>query len=498
MRRRHDINSLGSSDISVLPKHRDLYYGGGWHSAGGGAHFSTYSPSTGEDLGDIAEAGSQDIESVVAAARRGFAAWRIVSPRARAAVLREVAGRIRTEKDDLALIDAIDGGNPVCATQRDITGAVEMVDYFAGLVTEIKGTTIPMGVDVVNYTLREPLGVVARIIPSNHPAMFTLIKMAAPLAAGNSIIIKPSEQTSLSALRIAELIGVLFPPGVVNVVTGCSVAGAALAAHPGIAKVGLVGSVPTGREVMRAAADTIKPVSLELGGKNALIAYPDADAMQVAKASVSGMNFTQSAGQSCGSTSRIFVHAAIYEATLAAILEGVRAIRMGLPTDPKSEMGCLVDQVQFDKVLDLIESGPVEGARLVAGGERPQGEAFARGYFVAPTVFVDVPPTSRIAREEIFGPVMCVFRWSDEDAMFDDVNGVAYGLTASIWTNNLAVAHRAAARVEAGYVWINGVGNHFLGAPFGGYKQSGFGRDECIEELLDFTQIKNVNVSLAV
>ena len=161
-------------------------------------------------------------------------------------------------------------------------------------------------------------------------------------------------------------------------------------------------------------------------------------------------------------------------------------------------MGCLVDQAQFDKVLDLIESGPVEGARLVAGGERPQGEAFARGYFVAPTVFVDVPPTSRIAREEIFGPVMCVFRWSDEDAMFDDVNGVAYGLTASIWTNNLAVAHRAASRVEAGYVWINGVGNHFLGAPFGGYKQSGFGRDECIEELLDFTQIKNVNVSLAV
>jgi betaine-aldehyde dehydrogenase len=358
----------------------------------------------------------------------------------------------------------------------------------------LKGNTLPMGEGQLNYTLREPLGVVARIVAYNHPLMFAAAKIGAPLAAGNTLVLKAAEQAPLSALRLAELIGGLFPPGVVNVLMGGVTCGRALTVHPQIRKVTLIGGIPTGRAVMQAAAASLKPVILELGGKNALVAYPDADVDALIAGAVRGMNFTW-AGQSCGSTSRLFLHEAIHDRVLAAVAERVVARhRPGIPTDRATTMGPLISEAQFQKVMKYIALGREQGARLVTGGRRSEDPALARGWFVEPTIFADVTPDMRIASEEIFGPVLSVFRWSDEETMFGQVNGLDYGLTASIWTRDLATAHRAAARIEAGYIWVNNVSEHFLGAPFGGYKQSGIGREECIEEMFDFSQIKNVNL----
>ncbi len=477
-----------------LPDHRDLYFGGAWHAARGG-YADTIDPATGESLGRVAQANAADVDAAVVAARRGFEAWRAIAPLERARQLRAVANVLRAHAEELALLDAANCGNPVTEMIGDARIAAAQLDFFAGLVTEMKGDSIPMGPQAVNFSVREPRGVVARIIPFNHPFMFAAGKAAAPLAAGNSVIIKPPEQAPLSTLRLAELIDGMLPAGVFNVLPGGRATGAALASHPDVAMVGLVGSVPAGRAVMRAASDTVKPVLLELGGKNALIAYPDAVPEEVAAAIVAGMNFTW-CGQSCGSTSRAFVHRAIYDRVLGHVKREVARFRPGLPTDPATTMGAIVSRAQLDRVLSYIASAREEGARLLCGGGPPSDPALARGFFVEPTVFADVTQQMRIAREEIFGPVLAILPWSDETEMLSQVNSVPYGLTCAIWTNDISTAHRTAMQVDVGFVWINEVGKHFLGAPFGGTKQSGFGREECLSELLSFTQEKNIHIRL--
>jgi betaine-aldehyde dehydrogenase len=377
----------------------------------------------------------------------------------------------------------------------DATVAAAQIDFYAGLVTEIKGASIPMGPGVVKFTVREPRGVVGRIIPFNHPFMFCAGKIGAPVATGNTVVMKPPEQAPLSSLRLAELIGGILPPGVFNVVPGGRDAGSSLTTHRDVAMIALIGSVPTGRAVMKAAADTLKPVMLELGGKNALIAYPDADPDEVAAAVVGGMNFTW-CGQSCGSTSRAFIHASMYEAVLAKVKAKIAHYRPGIATDRSTTMGAIISKTQYERILGFIDSAKKEGARLLCGGGRPSDPALAKGLFIEPTVFADVQPSMRIAREEIFGPVLSIFKWSDEAAMLQEVNAVEYGLTASIWTNDLSIAHRTAGIVQSGFVWINEVSKHFLGAPFGGFKQSGVGREECIEEMFAYTQEKNIHVKL--
>jgi betaine-aldehyde dehydrogenase len=479
----------------LVPAHRGLYHGGTWHEPASSRRAETWNPGTGESLGSVAVGGAADVDAAVAAARRGFVEWRAVVPQERARILRRIAEVLRQNKGELAHIDAANCGNPVREMESDAMIAAAQLDFFAGLVTEMKGASIPMGPDVVNFSVREPVGVVARIVPFNHPFMFAAGKSAAPLAAGNAIIVKPPDQAPLSALRLAELVDGLLPPGVFNVVPGDRDTGAALASHKDVAMVAIIGSVAAGRAVMRAASETVKPLLLELGGKNALIAYPDAAPDDVAGGIVAGMNFTW-CGQSCGSTSRVFVHASIYDAVLDGVKARVAAFRPGLPTDPATTMGAIVSRAQLDRVLGYIESAKDEGARLLCGGRRPDDPRLARGFFVEPTVFADVTPTMRIAREEIFGPVLAIMRWSDEATMLDEVNAVQYGLTCSIWTDDLSTAHRTAMAVQAGYVWINEVGKHFLGAPFGGVRQSGFGREECLEELLRFTQEKNIHVKL--
>jgi betaine-aldehyde dehydrogenase len=353
---------------------------------------------------------------------------------------------------------------------------------------------MPTSEGQLNYTVREPLGVVARIVAYNHPLMFAAAKIGAPLAAGNSVVLKAADQAPLSALRLAELIGGVFPPGVVNVITGGVACGQALTTHPVVRKVTLIGGIPTGRAVMQSAAASLKPVILELGGKNALVAYPDADIDALVAGAVRGMNFTW-AGQSCGSMSRLFLHSDIHDRVLEAVAKRTNEMhKPGVPTDAATTMGPLISEAQFNKVMKYIGLGREQGARLVTGGKRPTDSALAKGWFVEPTIFADVTTDMRIAREEIFGPVLSVLRWDDEETMFEQVNELEYGLTSSIWTRSLATAHRAAARIQAGYIWVNNVSEHFLGAPFGGYKQSGVGREECIEEMFEFSQLKNVNV----
>ena len=477
-----------------LPSHRDPYYAGKWQKPKVDRYIDTISPGTGESLGKVIDGSVADAEAAIAAAKAAFRDWRRVPPLERAKMLRAIADVLRKNGDELAMIDAADCGNPYAEMVRDAQAGAAQLDFYAGLVTEMKGASIPMGPDAVNFSVREPFGVVGRIIPFNHPFMFVAGKSAAPLAAGNTIVVKPPEQAPLSSLRLAELIDGILPPGVWNLVPGGKEVGQVLASHPDVAKVALIGSVPTGRAVMKAAADTLKPVTLELGGKNALIAFPDADLEAVSAAVVDGMNFTW-CGQSCGSTSRAFIHEAIYDAVVARVKEKIKYYKPGIPTDPATTMGAIVSKQQFDRVMSFIDSAKSEGAQLITGGGPPADPALKSGFYIEPTVFA-VTDRNRIAREEIFGPVLGVFKWSDESKMLATVNAVEYGLTASIWTNDLSTAHRTALAVQAGYVWINEVSKHFLGAPFGGFKQSGLGREECFEEMLAFTQEKNIHVKL--
>ncbi len=337
-----------------LPEHRDAFYGGAWHAPKSGHHVDSVNPGTAELLGPVADCGAADIDAAVGAAKKAFDGWRNTPPLERARLLKRIANVLRENADELAMIDAADCGNPVHEMVTDATIAAAQIDFYAGLVTEMKGASIPMGPGVVNFSVREPRGVIGRIIPFNHPFMFCAGKAGAPLATGNTVVMKPPEQAPLSSLRLAELIGGLLPPGVLNIVPGGREAGSALTTHPDVAMIALIGSVPTGRAVMKAAADTLKPVMLELGGKNALIAYPDADADDVAGGVIGGMNFTW-CGQSCGSTSRAFVHEKIYDAVLAKVKAKIGHYKPGIATDRSTTMGSIISKTQYERILGFIE-----------------------------------------------------------------------------------------------------------------------------------------------
>jgi len=488
--------NLPSSLAQCLPHRADLYYGGEWNAPAALRYQESINPATGEAILAVAQADADDTEQAIEAAHRAFPAWKELAPAERAACLRKAAEILRVHAQTLAMIDAIDTGNPVTEMLSDALVAANSLEFFAGLIPMIKGDTIPVADDSFHYTEREPLGVVARIVAYNHPLMYAASKIAAPLAAGNTVIVKAPDQAPLSCLKLAELFDGVFPPGVFNMLTGGKECGEVLASHPLVRKVTLIGSVSTGKAILRNAADTLKPTLLELGGKNALIAYPDADIEALVQGAVRGMNFTW-AGQSCGSTSRVFLHESIHDEVLLRIAERTSLMhRPGDPTDPATTMGPLVSRTQCDRVLSFIASAKEEGARLVLGGAQPDEAALRAGYYVQPTIFADVQPHMRIAREEIFGPVMSVFRWSDEEEMFGQVNSTEYGLTASVWTSNLKCAHKAVRRLQAGFIWVNQTSRHYLGVPFGGSKHSGLGREECLEEMLDFTEIKSVNIQL--
>lgn len=472
-----------------------MYVAGTWADAADGATVPVVDPATEETLGTVPDAHPDDLGRAVTAAADAAPGWAAAGWQHRAALLRELAARVTERAADLAVLDSRDSGNPISGMRTDMASTPAEILYYAGIAAEAKGTTAPAGPDTLAYTMRQPYGLVARIIPFNHPFKFAAGKIAAPLAAGNCVILKPAEQTSLSALELARMAEDLFPPGVLSVLTGRGARiGAALAGHPAVPRIAFTGSVPTGRTILTAAAPHIKHVTLELGGKNPIIVCPDADPEEAARAAITAMNLARANGQSCGSCSRLFVHDDIRGPFVDALVAGVERLRVGDPLADDTDIGPLAFAAHHERVLSYVDAGRREGAALLTGGGRPPGHA--RGYFVAPTVFADVTDDMTIAREEIFGPVMAVLRWRDADDVIRRANAVEYGLTANVWTGDVSTAHRFAQRLDAGYVYVNGTGRRPTGTPFGGWKQSGLGKENCLEELLSYTREKTVAVTL--
>lgn len=473
-----------------------MLIGGEVVGALGGESFETSSPADGRRLGSVPFAQKEDVERAVEAAKDAFPAWKETPLVERAARIRELIGVLKEHAEELGILDAIDCGNPVKAMIGDVGMACAWLEYQAGVAMEVKGQTLPSMNRNWLLTRREPYGVVGRIVPYNHPILFMIGKIGAPVMMGNTLVMKGPEQAPLSSLYMADLIKDVFPPGVVNIICGDGpTTGDALVRHPEVKRIALIGSVETGQRIQASAAEAgVKHVSLELGGKNPMIVFPDADLDKAVEAAAFGMNFHWCQGQSCGSTSRLFLHEDIHDEVLEKLVERVGKVRIGHPMDPETEMGCVVSEEQYEKVMGYVELGKQEGATLVSGGGRPEGEVFDKGYFVAPTIFSDVTMRMRLANEEIFGPVLSVLKWSDKDEVVREANAVEYGLTGAVWTRDIQTAFEVADALDTGYVWINGSGSHFLGAPFSGHKNSGTDSEEGIEELYSYTQTKTVSV----
>jgi len=459
-----------------------------------GQWIESHDPATLEPTGRVPAATANDVDRAVKAAAQAQLGWAKKSVWERAAVLRGLAAAIRTRGAEILTLEARDTGNTLAKLQADVQIAAGYLEYFAGLGSELKGETVPASAQGLHFTLREPYGVVARIVPFNHPFMFAAAHLAAPLMAGNAVVVKTPETSPLTGSLLGELCRDTLPKGLVNIVHGFGApAGDALVRHPLVRRIGFTGSVATGLAIQRAAAsDAVKHVTLELGGKNPFIVFPDADLERVIDMAVAGMNFSW-AGQSCGSTSRLLLHESIHDRVVEGVAARMAALRLGSPLDLASEMGPVNSARQHARVMDFINGARAEGARLVTGGRRPPGERFSKGYWVEPTLFAEVQPAMRIAREEIFGPVVCALRWRTEDEAVALANDSDYGLTAAVWTQDLSVALRMLRSLQAGTVWINMAGQHFVGTPFGGWKDSGLGGEECLEELLSYSQVKAVH-----
>ena len=476
-------------------KHYRMLIGGEWKDAKDGEVIDSINPATEERIATFPHAKEADVQLAVEAAKDGFREWRGLHWVQRAKVMRELAARMAERAEDFAVLDVADSGSPITGMRDDARAAPNAFYYFAGIASELKGTTYEAPDGVVASTHREPFGVVGRIIPFNHPYRFAA-KVAPIVAAGNAVILKPSEATSLSALALAELTVGLFPPGVINVVPGAGgTTGAAIVDHPEVPRIAFTGGVAAGKAIARAAAEHMKRCSFELGGKNPMIVFPDVDVARAADGCVKGMNLARAMGQSCQSNSRVFVHEKIYDRFLDELVARVEALRIGDPMDEDTDMGALTYDAHYRRVMGYIDSGKQEGARLLTGGRRPP--AFSKGLFVEPTVFADVDMGMRVGSEEIFGPVVSVFKWSDWSDVIARANSLRVGLTANIWTNDLSLAHKTARAVQSGLVWVNGQGRRIPGTPFGGFKESGIGQESDLSELLSYTEEKYVQIHLA-
>jgi betaine-aldehyde dehydrogenase len=475
--------------------HHLMHIGGAWVDAAAGGRMEAVDPTSEELIATVPDGDADDVAAAVDAARDAAAGWRDLGWARRAALLRELAARIESEAERLARLDVRDAGLPLAGMRGDVAGAVAEILYYAGIAPETRGSTAPPTPDTLSYTVREPYGVVARIVPFNHPFKFAAGKVAAPLAAGNTVVLKPGEQTSLSTLELARLAADVLPPGVLNVVTGNGpTAGAALVAHPDVHRVAFTGSVPAGRAVLHAGAEGVKHITLELGGKNPIVVFPDVDVARAARAAVAGMNISRCTGQSCGSTSRLFIHRDIAGRFVDALVTRLSELRVGDPMDERTQVGPLAYRRHYERVRGYIDTARREGATVVYGGDRPGG--FPRGFFVTPTVLTDLDDGMTVVREEVFGPVMSVLTWHDVDDVVRRANATPFGLTANVWTRDITAAHRTAAALEAGYVYLNGTGGRPTGMPFGGWKSSGLGKENSLEELVSYTREKTVTVTL--
>jgi aldehyde dehydrogenase (NAD+) len=472
-----------------------LLIGGKWVNAVSGKTFVTLNPATEEPLANVAEGDKADINLAVKAARKAFedGPWRKMDARDRGKVLMRIAELIEKNKDEFAMLDTLDNGKPISESVAvDVPMSAETFLYYAGWADKIHGETIPVRGNYFNYTLREPVGVVGQIIPWNFPLMMAAWKLAPALACGNTIILKPAEQTPLSALRLGEICQEAgLPDGVLNVVPGYGpTAGAALSEHMDVDKVAFTGEYITGRLIMKAAAGNLKKVSLELGGKSPNIVFADSDMEQAVRGAMTGIYFNQ--GEVCCAGSRLFVEKSVHNKFLDNFANFTSKLRVGNPLSPKTQMGAQVSKEQFDKILGYIDAGKKEGAKLVTGG----GRHGRKGYFIKPTIFDNVKNNMKIAREEIFGPVVSIIKFDDINDVIRQSNATIYGLAAAVWTKDIQKAHYLASKIKAGTIWINTYNTFDVASPFGGYKQSGFGRELGMHALELYTQTKSVWVGL--
>ena len=489
-----------AKSASETPRKYQLFIDGKWVDAESGKTFTTPNPATGQTLAEVAEGDKADIDKAVAAARRAFEGpWSKVSARDRGRLLYKLSQLIEAKTPELAALETADNGKPIKETSYvDLPQVVENFEYFAGWATKIEGETIPVPGQMFNYTLREPVGVCGQIIPWNFPLLMATWKLAPALAAGNTVVLKPAEQTPVGAMELASLIQEAgFPDGVVNIVPGYGeTAGAALASHPEIDKVAFTGSTEVGKLVARAAADNLTKVSLELGGKAPNIVFADADIEQAVNGAMMGIFFNQ--GQVCCAGSRLFLDARVKDEFLDRFKEKAGRVKVGDPMDKNTNMGPQVSEEQLNRIKGYVDIAKGEGAQVLAGGCPPQLEGdFQKGYFFQPTIFGDVKNEMRVAQEEIFGPVVSVITFEGEDDLIRQANEVVYGLSAGIWTKDIARAHRYAKAIKAGVIWINTYNMFNAASPFGGYKQSGYGREMGKHALEMYTNIKSVWVDLS-
>jgi betaine-aldehyde dehydrogenase len=458
-----------------------------------------HSPSTGELLGRLRLASAAQVGEAVALAVEAQKAWARKPIRDRADLVEQLARRVHDNADRLGEVDSRDTGSPVFPMQETARKGARYMKALAGSALEMQGRTIPASGSGWHVTKPEPWGVVGGITAFNHPTHYSCLKSAPALIAGNAVVIKPSEQAPLSTLLFAELTADLLPDGLLAILPGDAEAGAALVGHPDVPRITFTGSAHTAAAIQRTVAETglIKSLTFELGGKNPIVVFPDVDQDEVAEAIVRGMNYMRVQGQSCGSTSRLLIHADVKEPIVAKVVERVRQIRVGLPSAPETQMGCLISHAHRDRVLDLIAAGIRDGATVLTGGEKCADNELAAGAFMTPAVVDGVRPGTRLWREEVFGPVLGITTWTTESEAVAMANDTEYGLTASVWSRDIDTALRVADAIDAGYVWINEVETRYTGVPFGGWKQSGIGTEQgIVSDLLQFTRPKAINIAV--
>lgn len=473
---------------------------GEWTEAASGRWLSVENPAhKGTDAGQVPQGGAPEVNRAVAAAADAFKSWKKVPARERGKALLKTADALETEKEEFARLYSIETGNAIATQSRgEVMLTADMIRYFGGVASEIKGEVIPLGEQLFSYTRREPLGVVGGIVPWNAPLALSALKISMALTAGNTLVLKPSVEAPLTAVKLVELCNRFLPKGVLNVVTGTgSECGQALIDHPKVAKLSFTGSTEVGRSIMRAAADRIIPVSLELGGKSPQIVFADANDEATVANVINGMRFVRQ-GQSCTAGSRLFLHASIFDAFMAKLVAKLKGFKIGEPLDDSTQMGAIVNEKQYNTVVGFIADGLKQpGAKIACGGLPPEIPPFSEGFFVEPTVFTGVDPGWRIAREEVFGPVLVAIPWTDEAEAMRMANDSHYGLAAFIYTHDIAKALRAAHEIESGFVQVNQGGGIVPGQSYGGFKTSGIGREWSLEGMLDsFTQRKSVTVNL--